>query len=160
MLNIYNSLSQLKRNLKTLCNCSNGTRYSHSNYGLMLWTADVNRGVVLFVMHRFNDWCIWQMHPQLCMHEQPSGCRFTDSYRDLFETLKILPLQSQTHTILLLFVANNRSKLKMNSDVNNINTKENFNFHQRSSSVSPYKDSTPLAQRCWKFPTKFQRISR
>jgi hypothetical protein len=110
----------------------------------MLRTADVNKGVELFVMHRFNDWCIWQMHPQFCMHKQPSGCRFTDSYRDLFETLKILPLQSQIHNFLLLFVANNTSKFKMNSDVNNINTKESFDFHQPSSNVSPYKNSKPL----------------
>ena len=47
MLNIYNSSSALKRNLRTLCNCSNGTRYSHSAYSLMLRTADV---VIVYII--------------------------------------------------------------------------------------------------------------
>ena len=145
MFNGYKRSSALKRNLETIGNCSNGTRHSHSTYSLMLRTADVNRDFVLFVMQRFNDWCTWQMHPKLCMHKEPSGCRFRDSYRDLFETLKILPLQSQIRIFLLLYVANNRSKFKMNSGVYNINTKEKFYFHQPSSNVSPYKNSTLLA---------------
>jgi len=135
----------MKRNIKTICNCSNGTRDSHSAYSMMLRTAGVNMGFVLFVMQRFTDWCIWQMHPQLCMHKEPRGCRFRDSYRDLSEILTILPLQSQIHTFLLLFVANNRSKFKMYLDVYNINTKEKFDYHQPSSNVSPYKIFTHLA---------------
>jgi hypothetical protein len=145
MLNIYKSSLAIKRNLQTLCTCSNGTRYSHSTYSLLLRTADVNTGFMLFVMQRSNDWCIWKMHPQLRMHKEPSGCRFRDAYRDLFETLKILRLQSQMHIFLLLCVANNRSKFKMNSGVYNINTKEKFYYHQHSSNVSPYKNSIRLA---------------
>ena len=102
----------MKRNIKTICNCSNGTRDSHSAYSMMLRTAGVNMGFVLFVMQRFTDWCIWQMHPQLCMHKEPRGCRFRESHRELFETLTILPHQSQIHTFLLLFVANNRINSK------------------------------------------------
>jgi len=140
MLNIYKSSSALKINLKTFYKCSNGTRYSHSTYSLVLRTADVNTGVVLFVMQRFSDWCIWQMEAQLCVHKWTGGCRFRDSYRDLFETLKILPLQLQ-----IFFVANNRSKFRMNSNIYNINTKEKFYLYQHSSSVSPYNNSTLVA---------------
>jgi hypothetical protein len=86
MFNGYKSSSALKRNLKTLCNSSNGTRDSHSAYSLMLRTVDVNRGFVLFVMLRSNDWCIWQMFPQLCMQKESSGCRFRDSQSDYLRT--------------------------------------------------------------------------
>jgi hypothetical protein len=85
MFNIYKSSSALKRNLKTLCNSSDGSHGSHSAYSMTLPPADVNRGFVLVVMQRSNDWCICQMHPQLCMHKEPSGCRFRDSYKDLLK---------------------------------------------------------------------------
>jgi hypothetical protein len=41
MFNSYKSYSALKRNFKTLCKCSNGTREFHSAFSLMLRTADV-----------------------------------------------------------------------------------------------------------------------
>jgi hypothetical protein len=73
-------------------------------------------------------------------------CRIRDSSRDLFKTLKILPLQSHYMLSLLLFVINNKNKFKLNSDVHQINTRQKFNFHQPSSSVSLYqKVSTHLA---------------
>jgi hypothetical protein len=43
--------------------------------------------------------------------------------------LTILPLQSQYIYSLLLFVSNNRQHFKINSDVHNINTRNNLDFH-------------------------------
>jgi hypothetical protein len=59
--------------------------------------------------------------------------------RDLFKNPKILLLQSQYKLSLLLFVVYNKNKLKLNSDVYNINTSQKYNFHQPSSNLSIYQ---------------------
>ena len=59
-----------------------------------------------------------------------TGCRNTDSCRDLFQNVKILPLQSQFILSLLIFVVNNKNKFKLNSDVHHINTRQKCNFQQ------------------------------
>jgi len=60
------------------------------------------------------------------------GCKSVESYRDLFKNLKILPLQSQYTISLILYVLQNKNKLKLNSDVCNMNAKQKYNFHQPS----------------------------
>ena len=55
---------------------------------------------------------------------------------DLFKNPKILCLQSQYILSLLLFVANNKNKFKLNSDVYSINTAQKYKFHQPSSNLS------------------------
>ena len=44
MFSGYKSSSALKRNLKTICNCSNGTRDSHSAYSMMLTDCRCKQG--------------------------------------------------------------------------------------------------------------------
>jgi hypothetical protein len=68
-----------------------------------------------------------------------AGCRSRGSCRDIFKNLKILPLSSQYILSLLLFVVNNKDKLKLNSDVHSINTRQKYNFHQPSSNLSLYQ---------------------
>jgi hypothetical protein len=52
------------------------------------------------------------------------------------ETIKTSPLQSQHVFPLLLFAANNKNKLKINSDVYDINTTQILNFHQTLTNLS------------------------
>jgi hypothetical protein len=53
-----------------------------------------------------------------------------DSCRKFFKILKILPLQSQYILSLALFMVTNKSLFKYNSDIYNINTRNNSNFFQ------------------------------
>jgi hypothetical protein len=61
------------------------------------------------------------------------GVRPRDSCRELFKVLKILSLTSQYIFSLALFVGNNESLFKENSEVHNIKTRNNsiifFNHH-------------------------------
>ena len=68
-----------------------------------------------------------------------TGCRNRNSCRDLLKNLKIPSLQSQYILSLLLFVVNNKNKLKLNSYVHHINTRQKCNFHQPSSNLSLYQ---------------------
>lgn len=65
-----------------------------------------------------------------------TGGRSRKSCRDLFKTLKIVPVQSQYIFHLCLFVVNNKHKLNMNYDVYSINTNQKFNFHKCLSHLS------------------------
>jgi hypothetical protein len=56
-----------------------------------------------------------------------SGVR--DSYRELFKKLQILPLYSQYIYSSLMFVVKNRDLFKLNSDIHNIGTRHNNDFH-------------------------------
>jgi hypothetical protein len=56
------------------------------------------------------------------------GARPRDSCRELFKVLKILPLTCQYIFSLALFVANNKSLFKENSEVHNIKTRNNSNL--------------------------------
>jgi hypothetical protein len=66
-------------------------------------------------------------------------CRNRHSCRDFFKNLKIRPPHSQYILSLLLFVVNNTNKFKLNSDIHHINTKQQCNFHQLSSSLSLFQ---------------------
>lgn len=55
------------------------------------------------------------------------------------ETFKTWLLQSQHVFPLLLFAANNKNEMKINSDVYDINTTQKFNFHQPLTNLSLYQ---------------------
>ena len=75
-----------------------------------------------------------------------TGSRQRDSCRELFKKLKILPLHSQYIFSLLLFIVNNRNLFHVNSDIHDINTRQNSNLHQPQANLSMYqKGSTILA---------------
>jgi hypothetical protein len=67
------------------------------------------------------------------------GNRDRESCREYFNKLKILPLQSQYVYILLSFVSNNRQHFKINSDMHNINTRNNLDLHYPQPHLSVYQ---------------------
>jgi hypothetical protein len=70
-----------------------------------------------------------------------TNSRNRDSCRDLFKTLKILPLQSQYIISLLCFVVN-MDQYKINSDIHGRNTRQSSNLHQTTSNLSLYQRDT------------------
>jgi hypothetical protein len=70
------------------------------------------------------------------------GIRGRDSCREHFKKLKILLLQSQYMLSLLLFVIENGDYFKVNSEINNINTRTKSNLHQPISNLSAYWKGT------------------
>jgi hypothetical protein len=65
-----------------------------------------------------------------------------DSCRELFKKLKILPLKSQYIFSLLLFVVKNREQFKFNSEIHNINTRYNNNFHYPICNLTLFQKGT------------------
>jgi hypothetical protein len=59
-----------------------------------------------------------------------------DSCRELFKKLQILPLQSQYIFSLLVLVIKNGSGFISNSDIHDINTRYNHNFHLPSTNLT------------------------
>jgi hypothetical protein len=70
------------------------------------------------------------------------GVRGTDSCREHFKKLKILPLQSQYILSLLLFVVDNGDYFKVNSEIHNINTRTKSNLHRPISNLSAHQKGT------------------
>jgi hypothetical protein len=70
--------------------------------------------------------------------------RDRDSCREYFRELQILPLQSQYIYSLSLFLINNKHNFKVNSEINNINTRTKSDFHHPSSQFSVYRKGTLL----------------
>jgi len=66
------------------------------NYGFIFWGNSSNNANII------------KIHENLMRIIK--GCRIRDSHRDLFENLKILPLQSQYILSLLLFVDDDDNK--------------------------------------------------
>ena len=64
-----------------------------------------------------------------------TGCRSVNSCRDLIKNFKNLPLPPQYILPPPIFLVNNKNKFKLNSDANNTNTRQKYNFHQRSSNL-------------------------
>jgi hypothetical protein len=58
------------------------------------------------------------------------GRRRRDSCRNLFRELEILPLASQYILCFMLFVAKNRNKFIVNSEMHSINARQQNNLHQ------------------------------
>jgi hypothetical protein len=87
--------------------------YFHAimTYGLVFWGNSSHSGNIFKLQKRII---------RIIMGTRPS-----DSCRELFKVLKILPLTSQCIFSLALFVANNRSLFKENSEAHNIKTRNN-----------------------------------
>jgi len=67
------------------------------------------------------------------------GCRCTDSCRKLFPNLEILPLPSQYILSHLLFMIRNKSQFQVNSEIHQINTRQQANLHQPSVNATKYQ---------------------
>jgi hypothetical protein len=67
------------------------------------------------------------------------GIRDGEVMQKIFQEIKILPLQSQYIYLLLSFVINNRQNFKVNSDIHNINTRNNLDLHYPQSHLSVYQ---------------------
>jgi len=66
------------------------------------------------------------------------GARATDSCREYFRELNILPLQSQYTLALVQFVIINKNQFGANSDIQSINTRNNSHIHQQSYQKGTY----------------------
>jgi hypothetical protein len=86
--------------------------YFHAimTYGLIFWGNSSHSGNIFKIQKRII---------------RIMGARPGDSCMELFKVLKILPLTSQYIFSLALFVANNKSLFKENSEVHNIKTRNN-----------------------------------
>jgi hypothetical protein len=67
------------------------------------------------------------------------GHRPTDSCRELFRKLEILPLYSQYILSLLLFMMRNRNQFLINSEIYHINTRQQANLHLPLVNVTKYQ---------------------
>jgi len=65
--------------------------------------------------------------------------RNTDSCREYFKRLKILPLQSQYLLLLLLFVAENVDHFRLNSEIRGFNIKNKSNLRLPPSKLTVYQ---------------------
>jgi hypothetical protein len=101
--------------------------YFHSiiSYGLVFWSSSYYSNTVFKLQKR--------------IIRIMAGIRDRESSREYFRKLRILPLQSQYIYSLLLFVINNRQHFKLNSDIHNINTRNNLNFHYPHARLSIYQ---------------------
>jgi hypothetical protein len=70
------------------------------------------------------------------------GIRGRESCREYFKKLKILPLQSQYIYLLLIFVINNRQHFKINSEIHNINSRNDLDLRYPQSHLSVYQKGT------------------
>jgi len=66
------------------------------------------------------------------------GCRSTDSCKKLFN-LEILHLLSQYIFTILLFMIRNKSHFQVNSEIQQINTRQHANLHQPSVNATKYQ---------------------
>jgi hypothetical protein len=73
-----------------------------------------------------------------------TGTGYRNSCRQLFKTLKILPLQSQYIYSLLCFVVNNMDSYQFITEIHNRNTRHGFNLnlYQPSAHLSLYQNGT------------------
>jgi hypothetical protein len=67
------------------------------------------------------------------------GARPSDSCREYFWNLKILPLQSQNIFSLVLYVVANKSQFILNSEIHGINIRNRSNLHQPLSCLASYQ---------------------
>lgn len=67
------------------------------------------------------------------------GCRRTDTYRNLYKKLKILPLQLQHILSLLLFAVNSKGQHIENLVIHSKNTRQNSNLHLLRSNLATYQ---------------------
>ena len=89
-----------------------------------------------------------------------TGCRSRDLCRDLFNSLKILPLQTQYSVSLLLFVFNNNNnKFGLKPHVCNTNNHTSNGLHQPLSILPLYQKSLLNWHKCvQQSPTKCKKF--
>jgi hypothetical protein len=66
------------------------------------------------------------------------GCGYTESCRELFKEMKILPLKSQYVYSLMMFLIRNRDKFVINKDYHEVNTTQNINLHMYQVTLAKY----------------------
>jgi hypothetical protein len=69
-----------------------------------------------------------------------TNSRNRNSYRELFKELNILPFYSQYLFSLLIFVIDNMSLFKLNSDLYNFNTRDKNDLHLLQPRLSIYSN--------------------
>ena len=93
--------------------------YSHFHslmtYGIIFWGNSTQSFHVFQLQKRVN---------RIITDSRPK-----DSCKQLFKKLGILPFMSQYIFSLSLFIVNNKTLLKMNSEIHSINTRNNSDFH-------------------------------
>jgi len=92
---------------------------------------------IIFLANSCHSIQIFQMHKRVIRIIM--GCGTRESCRILFKKLKILPLTSQYLLSLLIFVVNYTDKFFINSEIHNINTRQNSNFHLTSANLDIYQ---------------------
>jgi hypothetical protein len=103
--------------------------YFHSimTYGLVFWGSSYHNNTIFKLQKRII---------RLMM-----GSRNRESCREYFRKLKLLPLQTQYIYVLLLFVINIKQHFEVNSEIHNINTRNNLALHYPLSHLSVYQKS-------------------
>ena len=78
---------------------------------------------------------------QKCIIRIIFGCKSSDSSRQLFRKIQILPLPTQYILTLLLFVVKkNKNQYKANLEVHSINTRQHSDLHQPLPSLVKYQN--------------------
>jgi hypothetical protein len=67
------------------------------------------------------------------------GCRRLASCRKLFKNLKILPLMSQFIFTIMIFIIKHEHQFIVNSEIHNINTRQQSNLHQPAPNLTGFK---------------------
>jgi len=67
------------------------------------------------------------------------GCKSRDSCRELFISLKILPLPCQYILCLLQFVIKNKDLFTTDNEIHTLCTRQHRNFHQPSVNLTKYQ---------------------
>jgi len=73
------------------------------------------------------------------------GARNSDSCREFFKILKILPLSAQHIYSLLIFVINNRNLFLDNPELYRMKTKNSYNLHPPLSHLTKYQKGVHYA---------------
>jgi hypothetical protein len=89
------------------------------------------------------------------------GCRKEVSWRNLFRKLKILPLMSQYILSFVMFIIKNKNQFTVNSEIHDINTRQNTNLHQPTSNLTGYQQGIYYSgvRVCNKLPPHIKQLS-
>jgi hypothetical protein len=68
-----------------------------------------------------------------------TNLRNSDSYRNIFKTMKILLFYSQYIFSLLMYIVDNRHLFIINQDIHNISTRSNLKFHIPSFNLTKFQ---------------------
>jgi hypothetical protein len=104
------------------------------SYGLVFWGNSYHSNKVFKCKRELLE--LWW---GLEIESHTENIRDRESCREYFRKLKILPLQTQYIYSLLLFVINSRQHFKINSDMHNINTRNNLDLHYPQAHLSVYQ---------------------